>query len=384
MQHRPIGKTDMSASIIGLGTEHLDNKPYAIVEEVVDAALEQGINIFDVFMPGTPVREHIGKALKDRREQVLIQGHIGSVDLKQQYDISRDVPTCRRYFEDMLRCLGTDYIDLGMMFFVDTEQDFRDVFETGYIDYVRQLKQEGKIRAIGASSHSPEIAMRLVETGEVELLMFSVNLAYDMLPANVYIVDTLMSEEKIDRSIFQGIEPSRARLYELCASRDVVITTMKTLGSGKLLSADHTPFAKPMTVAQCIHYALSRPAVVSTLLGCKDRSEVLEAVRYLDMTDAERDYTGIAETMRETFQGKCVYCNHCQPCPAEIDIAVVTKYLEIAMLDKSNIPPGVLAHYHNMPHHASECTECGSCGSRCPFNVNVIENMRQAVNVFGK
>jgi len=384
MQYRSIGKTGMSASIIGLGAEHLDNKPYEIVEEVIGAALEHGINIFDVFMPGTPVREHIGKALKGGRKNVLIQGHIGSVDLKQQYDISRDVPTCQKYFEELLRCLGTDYIDFGMMFFVDTEQDFRDVFETGYIDYVRQLKQEGKIRAIGASSHSPEIAMRLVETGEVELLMFSVNLAYDMLPANVYIVDTLMSEEKIDRSIFQGIEPRRARLYELCASRDVAITTMKTLGSGKLLSADHTPFAKPMTVAQCIHYALSRPAVVSALLGCKSREEVLETVKYLEMTDAQRDYSGIAETMREIFLGKCVYCNHCQPCPADLDIAAITKYHEIAMLDPSNIPPGVRAHYNNLPHHASECTECGFCESRCPFSVAVIENMRLAAKMLEK
>ena len=108
MQYRPIGKTNISASIIGLGTEHLDNKPYEIVEEVVDTAVELGVNIFDLFMPGTPVRENIGKALKGRREQVLIQGHIGSVDLKQQYDISRDVPTCRRYFEELLRCLDTD------------------------------------------------------------------------------------------------------------------------------------------------------------------------------------------------------------------------------------------------------------------------------------
>jgi len=384
VNYRPIGTTGMSAGIIGLGTEHLDNKPYEIVEEVIDAALEHGINVFDLFMPGTPVREYIGKALKGRRKQVVIQGHIGSVDLKQQYDITRDVPTCRRYFEALLRCLDTDYIDFGMMFFVDTERDFRDVFETPYIDYVRQLKQEGKIRAIGASSHSPEIAMRLVETGEVELLMFSVNLAYDMLPANIYIVDTLMSDEKIDGGIFQGIEPRRARLYELCASRDVAITTMKTLGSGKLLSAEQTPFAKPMTAAQCIHYALTRPAVVSTLIGCKNRAEVLEAIGYLSMTDAQRDYSGIAERMRETFQGKCVYCNHCQPCSSELDIAAVTKYLEIAMLDKSYIPPGVLAHYNNLPHHASECTECGSCETRCPFNVAVIENMRHAAKVFGK
>jgi predicted aldo/keto reductase-like oxidoreductase len=338
----------------------------------------------DVFMPGTEVRTNIGHALRGKRDKVFIQGHIGAVDLKQQYDISRDLDVCKRYFENLLRCLDTDYIDLGMMFFVDTEKDFNDVFGTEYIDYVRQLKREGKIRAVGASSHSPEIAMRLVETGEVEHLMFSVNLAYDMLPANVYIIDSLMSNEKIDRNIFRGIEPTRAKLYELCAARDVSIATMKTVGAGKLLSAEQTPFAKPMTVAQCIHYALSRPAVVSTLIGCKNRAEVLEMVKYLDLSEEERSYAGIAETMRETFQGKCVYCNHCQPCPADIDIAAVTKYLEIALLDAQNIPPGVLAHYNNLPHHASECTECGSCESRCPFNVAVIENMRRAVKVFGK
>jgi predicted aldo/keto reductase-like oxidoreductase len=124
--------------------------------------------------------------------------------------------------------------------------------------------------------------------------------------------------------------------------------------------------------------------VVSTLIGCKTRDEVLEAVKYLDLSDAERDYGGIAETMKETFRGKCVYCNHCLPCPSEIDIAAVTKYLEIAMLDEKNVPPGVLAHYHNLPHHASECVECGSCESRCPFNVAVIENMRRAAKLFGK
>jgi len=64
MIYRPIGKTGMSASIIGLGTEHLDNRPYEQCEEVIDAALESGINIMDVFMPGTPVRDNISNALK--------------------------------------------------------------------------------------------------------------------------------------------------------------------------------------------------------------------------------------------------------------------------------------------------------------------------------
>ena len=113
------------------------------------------MNIIDVFMPGTPVRENIAKALGAARRNVLVQGHIGSVDLREQYDRTRDVETCRKYFEGLLRCFG-GYIDLGMMFFVDTEDDYREAFETGYIDYVLTLKREGKIRAIGASSHNPE------------------------------------------------------------------------------------------------------------------------------------------------------------------------------------------------------------------------------------
>ena len=384
MYYRSIGKTGMSASIIGLGTEHLDSNPYSVAEEVIGIALEHGINIFDLFMPGTPVRENIGKALKGKRDKVLIQGHIGSVDIKQQYDITRDVPTCKKYFEELLRCLDTDYIDFGMMFFVDTKKDFDEVFNTDYIDYVRQLKRQGTIRAVGASSHDPDIAMRIVETGEIELLMFSVNLAYDMLPASMYIVDSLMSDKKMDSSVFRGIDPRRARLYELCESRNVSVTTMKTLGAGKLLSADQTPFAMPMTVAQCIHYALSRPAVVSTLIGCRSRADVLESVKYLDASDSERDYTGVAETLRETFHGKCVYCNHCLPCPVGIDIASVTKYLEIALLDERDIPSGTLVHYNNLPHHASECIGCGSCESRCPFKVAVVQNMSRAAIVFQK
>ena len=104
------------------------------MKETISAALESGINILDVFMPGIEVRQNIANALGSRRKDVLIQGHIGSTDVNQQYDISRDLPTVKRYFEELLRIFG--YIDFGMMFFVDSEKDFHDVFDTGFVDYV--------------------------------------------------------------------------------------------------------------------------------------------------------------------------------------------------------------------------------------------------------
>jgi len=382
MQYRPIGKTGMSASVIGLGAEHLDNKPYETVETVIHAALDQGINIMDLFMPRETVRTNIGRALAGRRDKMLIQGHLCSTNNNEQNDISRDLPTVKKYFENLFRCLATDYIDIGMLFFIDTEKDFTAVFENGIVRYAQDLKQQGRIRAIGASSHNPAIARRLVETGVVDLLMFSINPAFDMIPAETYLIDIISEDKAWDFE--KKLDRDRAGLYQFCEQREVAITVMKTLGSGKLLSPEHTPFAQPMTVAQCIHYALTRPAVVSALVGCRSREEVLEAAAYLEKSDAERDYSAVLQDYQGDFRGHCVYCNHCLPCPSGINIANVHKYLDIAVLDEANIPPGVKSHYRSLDHRASDCSACGSCEERCPFSVPVMANMKKAAALLEK
>lgn len=380
MEYRRIGRTEMSASVIGLGTEHLDRKPPAVVEETIHAALDMGINMMDLFMPGEEVRRNIGRALAGRREKMLIQGHIGSVDLNQQYDISRDVTVCRRYFENLLKALGTDYLDFGMLFFVDTPEDYSAMFDGPVLEYAQSLKEKGVIRAIGASSHNPVTARRIVESGVVDLLMFSINPAFDLMPSDA----DLMSMIENPSGNVTGRDPKRAELYRVCEQRGVGITVMKTLGAGKLLSPEHTPFVKPLTVGQCIHYALTRPAVVSTLIGCRSRQQVEEAVGYLSLSAAERDYAPVVGSRRNDFHGSCVYCGHCQPCPAGIDVASVSKYLDIALLDPSDIPPGTAHHYRALKHHASECVGCRKCEERCPFGVPVIRNMKRAAELFGE
>ena len=64
MEYREIGNTGERASIIGLGCEHLDGAPFEQVKDTIDAALENGVNLLDVFMPGQQVRENISKALR--------------------------------------------------------------------------------------------------------------------------------------------------------------------------------------------------------------------------------------------------------------------------------------------------------------------------------
>jgi len=209
--------------------------------------------------------------------------------------------------------------------------------------------------------------------------MFSINPAFDMAAADTYVLDYL--EGKVD--IEKRLDPDRAALYRLCEQRGTAITVMKTLGAGKLISAEHTPFGKPLSVTQCIHYALTRPAVVSALVGCGTAQQVMEAAGYLDADEEERDYSAVIKDFQGSMKGSCVYCNHCLPCPARIDIACVNKYLDIALLDEMNIPPSVMSHYRSLEHRASECTACGGCEERCPFSVPVIQNMKKAAALFG-
>ena len=377
MIYRPLGKTGLDVSIIGLGLEHVDRKPYEQVKSTMDEALEHGINLMDVFMPGDEVREHIAKAFGTRRREVMLQGHIGATDVNQQYDISRDMPTVKKYFEKLLHLFG--YIDFGMLFFIDSQADFDNVFHTEFLTYAQRLKQNGDIRHIGFSSHNPITAKKVVETGLVEMMMFSINPAFDMLPATEYVFDH--SNKDFGAGLFRGIDPDRAALYALCEQKGVGITTMKSYGSGKLLSAEHTPYAKPLTVHQCTHYALSRPAVASVLPGCQTAEEMRQIVGYINATDAEKDYAEVLATVRNDFRGNCVYCSHCQPCPVNIDIAAVHKYLDIARLTPDVVPPSIKSHYQSL--NTAPCIECGHCEKRCPFGVTVINNVKEAERLLG-
>ncbi|MCL2864805.1 MAG: aldo/keto reductase [Lachnospiraceae bacterium] len=377
MQYRQIGKTGKKASVIGLGCEHLDRKPYEQVKETIDAALAHDVNLFDVFMPGEEIRDHIVKALGNRRKDIMIQGHIGATDINQQYDISRDLPTVKKYFEALLRKFG--YIDFGMLFFIDSEEDYKGVFETGFVTYVEQLKKQGDIHHIGFSSHSPVTAMKVIETGVPEMMLFSINPAFDMLPAEYYVFD--YSEKGFGSDLFRGIDPKRAELYRICTQKQIGITVMKAFGATKLLSAEHTPYAQPLTVHQCIHYALSRPAVASVLPGCQTAAQMHDVMQYFSVDDRKKDYAEVLSRVRNDFKGSCVYCSHCQPCPVEIDIAAIHRLLDTARLDLEHISASMQMEYAALAH--ASCVECGHCEVRCPFGVPVIQNVKEAEVLLG-
>ena len=381
MNTRRLGKTGLSVSEVGFGGEWLERHPEEDGVALIHYAAKQGINIIDCWMADPKSRDIIGNGIKDDRSHWYVQGHIGSTWKDGQYYRTRDMRYVRPAFEDLLRRLQTDYIDLGMIHYIDSEEEWDRIQTSDYMDYVRELKRTGVIRHIGLSSHNPKVARKAVLSGIVEMILFSINPAFDMLPASENI-ETLFAERFEDG--LKGIDPERAQLYSLCEQHDVGITVMKGFAGGRLFDEKRSPFGVRLTPTQCIHYALTRPAVCAVMCGYDTKEQIDQAVSYETASDAEKDYASVlANAPLHSYRGQCTYCGHCKPCTENLDIAMINKFYDLAAM-QPEVPATIRSHYVLLEHKASACIGCGACETRCPFGVPIAERMKKTAELFGE
>jgi uncharacterized protein len=381
MRYRKLGRTGLKVSEIGLGAEWLERHNEEEVRSIIDECGRQGINIMDVWMSEPNVRTNIGNAIEGKRKDWIIEGHIGSTWQDGQYVRTRDLDKVKPAFEDLLVRLKTDHIDLGMIHYVDGKTEFEKILNSPYLDYVQGLKKDGVISHIGMSSHNPIVAKMAVESGIVEMILFSINPAFDMLPPSEDL-ETCFAEE-YDPSL-DRIAPEREELYTLCESRGVGINVMKGYAGGRLFSSEASPFGVALTPVQCLCYALTRPAVASVMAGFDTPLHVSQAVAYETASDEEKDYLSVLKNApKHSYgNGQCTYCGHCAPCPQRIDIAMVNKFYDLATMQKT-VPESVRSHYEALERNASDCIGCHGCEKRCPFNVPIVEKMKKTAQLFG-
>lgn len=381
MLYRELGNTGLKVSEIGLGCEGFLGKDERECDRMFSLAFERGVNCMDLYSPNPELHKAVGRAVAAHGVHLVLQAHLCTVWKNGQYMATRNLAEVKTSFEKMMQNLGTERADIGMIHYVDSEETWNKVISDGILDYAKQLKREGRIGHIGMSSHNPLVALKAVESGEIEVLMFSVNPCYDLLPGDED-VNKLFEENSYSKPLF-NIDPVREKLYETCQRRGVGITVMKVFGGGDLLT-DDSPAGKALTVPQCIHYALTRPAVSTVFAGAHTEAELAASLRYEEADEAERDYAAVFATFPKiSWQGHCMYCGHCAPCPKGIEVASVTKFLNLAKAQKA-VPETVREHYNALRAHAGDCIACGACEKRCPFGVRIIENMKAARAVFGK
>ncbi|MEQ8968779.1 MAG: aldo/keto reductase [Coleofasciculus sp. C1-SOL-03] len=232
---RPLGRTGVDVSAIGLGGAHLGNassqeEAIRIVQEAVDA----GITFMDNAWEYNNHRseELMGKALAGRRDQVFLMTKVCTH--------GRDASVAMQQLEDSLRRLKTDYLDLWQIHEVVYDNDPELIFrQNGAIEALERAKREGKVRFVGFTGH---------KNPAIHLKMLAYDFPFDtcQLPLNCF--DATFS------SFEQQVLPELNR-------RGIAPIGMKSLsGNGQAIKNGI------LTVEEALGYAMSLP-VATTVSG---------------------------------------------------------------------------------------------------------------------
>lgn len=349
MEYRKLPRGNEKISILGLGTSSIGMAGEKEIEAAMTMALEAGINFFDMASADAAPFSAYGNVIAGIREKIYFQVHFGADYQSGTYGWTTDLDTIKRSVDWQLSALKTDYIDFGFLHCIDEESDLDMSLKNGVLEYIQKLQKDGIVRHIGLSSHTPRLANRVLDIGVIDLLMFSINPGYDYHHGDYAI----------------GNMDERAALYRRCEAEGVGISVMKAFSGGQLLNRNTSPFGNALTEYQCIQYALDKPGVLTVLPGIRNCEDLRRILGFLNTAPEEKDYSVLGSFAPQDATGKCVYCNHCQPCPAGLDVGLINKYYDLARAGDQLAH----SHYEKLKKKAGDCVRCGHCDNRCPFHV---------------
>ncbi len=334
MEKIRLGKTGMMVSKLGFGGIPIQRDTEDEAVAVVRRCLDLGITFLDTANGYTTSEERIGKAIKGQRDGVFLATKSGA----------RTTDDIKNHLKLSLERLGTDHIDLYQFHGVSRADHLKIVLEPGgLLSMVEEARKAGVVKHIGITSHSMEIAKEAVKSDCFETIMFPFN----------FITDEAADE-----------------LLPLCREHDVGFIAMKPLGGGMLDS---------VTIA--FKYLFQFPDIVP-IPGIEKVHEIEEIVKILEgsrqMTEADqREMQRLRKDVGSRF---CHRCDYCQPCTAEIPISMVlTSQSFLKRMPSERFFGGMV---DGAMEKAANCTECGECETRCPYNLPIKEMIAEHVKWF--
>ena len=180
MKKRELGNTGLKVSEIGFGSWQLGNTQRwkgATGEKaikLVDKGIDMGCNFFDTapVYAGGNSEKLLGKALKGKRDQVIISTKFGNFpDGTTDYSAS----LLRKSIQDSLERLQTDYVDTLLLHGPPME-DLRG--EGDHFAILNELKKEGLIKSYGASVDTSEEMIALMESTDSQVIEIMFNILY--------------------------------------------------------------------------------------------------------------------------------------------------------------------------------------------------------------
>ncbi len=320
-----------------------------------------GVNYFETSRGYGDSEIRLGEALKDIRRQVMFstKSHPGGkFDGKGSGANTAD--DVRRYIDESLKRLDTDYLDFYHVWYIDTPGDFEiAVKKGGTLDGIRKARDEGLIREIGLTTHDKnENIIRYLSEADFHLL----TLYYNAL-TGVDLEPVLMAAEK-------------AKVGVVCMGP--LSGGILALKSEKTKCLEENEFREPAVSA--LRYLYRDPrvsSVISSMVSAREVSMNLAALDGLDKLDPDFRQ-GIDQRIKGADgpgEGLCTACKYCKGCPQEIAIHSMLKAYNKKIIYGFSDQDLQKWCYDNWiePETLDKCTECLECEGKCPQHLPIME-----------
>jgi predicted aldo/keto reductase-like oxidoreductase len=329
MKRIVLGKTGLEVNRLGFGGIPIQKVGEKQAVETVLHALEKGVDFIDTARGYTTSEEWIGKALKQTERKVVVA--------TKSHDRTAD--GIRADIDKSLKAMQRDKIELYQAHFVKNQDEYEKVISPkGALEGLRKARDEGLIDHIGVSSHSLDLHERIIGDGLFETIM----VCYSFLES--------AAEQKI---------------IPMAIEKGIGVIAMKPFSGG---------FIENPGLA--LKYVLSRPGIV-TIPGVEEKKrfdenwDIFQGTHELDETE-RAEIREIRENSKQSF---CRRCDYCLPCTADIPIQIMIgirtaiKRTGMDCLEKGIFKVAV--------ERAENCTECGECMSRCPYDLPIPELIKE-------
>ena len=339
MERRRLGRTGLSVGIVGFGGLVAAGRPQQEVDELVGRALDAGVTYFDTAHSYGDSQEKLGVALQ-RVPASPMRAH-GQVALGAKL-IYRGAEEAAREVDASLRRLRTDYIDVYHLHAVDTPEEWKQVSaEDGALAALEHARRAGKVGFLGITGHMPTVLVLALKSGRLDTVMTMTNY--------------------IDRFVY-GTEVA---LHPLARERDAGVLVLKPTAHNSIADRE-----------SAYRYVFSQD--VDCVLPPRHKEEFLLALRAAERfqplsPEEERDLLLRAPELT----GRCRQCGFCLPCPEGLDVPFLlrlagwfTRFGQTREIARRT--------YRELPVQADRCTDCRVCEERCPYDVPIIEDLKQA------
>jgi predicted aldo/keto reductase-like oxidoreductase len=332
MQYRKLGRTDLMVSCVGFGALPFAGLKQNEADEVLNAALDAGVNFIDTARGYRESEELIGNAVGNRRSEFFLATKSRA---RKESAILEELNTS-------LKNLKTDRIDLYQIHYVNAPDELRDVMKKGgALDVFRKIQNDGTVRHIGITGHNTQLLIDAAKTGEFDTIQGA------------------FSYIERDQKVFD--------LIEYCAGNNIGFIVQKPLGGGAITCAG-------TALKWILQFPISTVIPGMVTLEQVEENTALADESYTISEEEEEELDDVVGQLDKNFCRRCYYCH--SVCPENIRIGVILEFY-----GKAKIPENFELSrrwYRGYKINSTNCTECGLCEPECPYGLPIMQMLKEA------